>query len=339
MMAMAVALFCIIISSIAASNDGKQLRDEFYGTSCPQAEKIVHDVVRKNEFSNKGVAPGLIRLLFHDCFITGCDASVLLKPSPENQTEMAHPANGDSLRGLEVIDEAKAKVEKHCPGVVSCADILAFAARDAAVLSGNPRYAVPAGRRDGLSSKKEDAGALPASRWTVSQMTEAFANKGLNQEDLVALLGSHSIGISRCFNTIANEDFVNVVPGVRSILDERFERVVKEKYCPELMKGTAPFNIDSELSLSLKSFIWKIERHDDFNWGISFYRNILKGEGLLPSDVGLVADNNTREIVDRFAANATMWASHFRDAMIRLGNLDVLTGEEGEIRKVCGYVN
>ncbi|KAF6999852.1 hypothetical protein CFC21_015828 [Triticum aestivum] len=124
------------------------LKVGYYNDKCPDAEKIVLDAVRN---ATAGVKAGLIRLFFHDCFVQGCDASVLLnkvvgKPEPE----MLGIPNL-SLRGFEVIEAAKKKIEEKCPGVVSCADIVAFAGRDASkLLSGYKiNFSMPAGRYDG----------------------------------------------------------------------------------------------------------------------------------------------------------------------------------------------
>lgn len=63
----------------------------------------------------------------------GCDASVLLDDTGSFVGEKTANPNNNSLRGFNVVDDIKAKLEKACPGVVSCADILALAARDSVV--------------------------------------------------------------------------------------------------------------------------------------------------------------------------------------------------------------
>lgn len=61
----------------------------------------------------------------------GCDASILLDGG--NATEKAAIPNL-SVRGYELIDAAKSAAEAFCPGVVSCADIIVMATRDAVAL-------------------------------------------------------------------------------------------------------------------------------------------------------------------------------------------------------------
>ena len=60
----------------------------------------------------------------------GCDGSILLTGTGSEQS--AGP--NLSLRGFSVITSAKASLEASCPGIVSCADIVALAARDSVVI-------------------------------------------------------------------------------------------------------------------------------------------------------------------------------------------------------------
>uniref|UniRef100_A0A453HKJ9 Peroxidase n=2 Tax=Aegilops tauschii subsp. strangulata TaxID=200361 RepID=A0A453HKJ9_AEGTS len=124
----AVALLLVVLGASVASSSG-QLQVGFYSKSCPSAESTVASVVRGTAAADSTILPALLRLQFHDCFVRGCDASVLIKGGSNNAEVDNNKHQG--LRGMDVIENAKAQLESECPGVVSCADIVVLAARDA----------------------------------------------------------------------------------------------------------------------------------------------------------------------------------------------------------------
>jgi hypothetical protein len=145
------AVFCehagfMVARAAAASNSrSDSFKFGFYDESCPDAEKIVTSVVEAQFRSNPGIVAGVLRMHFHDCFVDGCDGSVLLDPTTSNPKPEKTAFPNLSLRGFEVIDEAKKKLEAACPGIVSCADIVAFAARDSVqVVSSILHESIPA---------------------------------------------------------------------------------------------------------------------------------------------------------------------------------------------------
>ena len=95
------------------------------------------------------------------------------------------------VRKRESIGFIKSVVEDHCPGTVSCADIIVMAARDAVALSGGPLIKVPFGRRDssgGAGYKVADA-LLPPANLGVNGLLQIFSQKGMTVEEVVAIIG------------------------------------------------------------------------------------------------------------------------------------------------------
>ncbi|MCL7026364.1 hypothetical protein MKW94_001796 [Papaver nudicaule] len=127
--------FFVLISSLCMfgmnSSTFAQLSSDFYASSCPN---LLPTSAVANAVSNEvRMGASLLRLHFHDCF--GCDASILLDDTSSFTGEKTAGPNANSLRGFDVIDTIKAQVEVLSPETVSCADILAVAARDSVAAS------------------------------------------------------------------------------------------------------------------------------------------------------------------------------------------------------------
>lgn len=74
----------------------------------------------------------------------------------------------------------------------------------------------------------------------------------------------------------------------------------------------------------------------------SYYNNILENKAVLAIDQDLLNGNETLSLTEQFASSDAGFADFkkaFALSMYRLGNYNVLTGQQGEIRKNCHYTN
>ncbi|GAU31499.1 hypothetical protein TSUD_332740 [Trifolium subterraneum] len=184
-------LAVIILTLLNPSN--AQLTSTFYTNTCPNVSSIVRNVIQQALQNDSRIAASLIRLHFHDCFVNGCDASILLDQGGNiTLSEKNAVPNNNSARGFNVVDNIKTSIENSCPGVVSCADILALASEASVSLSGGPAWNVLLGRRDGLIANQSGANtSIPAPTGSLANITAKFAAVGLNTSDLIALSGNH----------------------------------------------------------------------------------------------------------------------------------------------------
>uniref|UniRef100_A0A0E0DZN5 peroxidase n=1 Tax=Oryza meridionalis TaxID=40149 RepID=A0A0E0DZN5_9ORYZ len=195
-----VVVLALLAAAAAAAAAEAKMSADYYSKTCPRADRIIADVLAQKQISNPTTAAGVLRLFFHDCFVGGCDASVLVASTAAARSERDADVNlslpGDAFDALA---RAKAALEVECPGVVSCADLLAVAARDLVTMTGGPYYPLRLGRKDGLSSSPSAPDAeIPHANLTVPRLVAVFAAKGFTVQDLVALSGAHTLGFSHC---------------------------------------------------------------------------------------------------------------------------------------------
>ncbi|XP_031115255.1 peroxidase 66 [Ipomoea triloba] len=292
----------------------------YYDETCPNAEKIIYETVHSASVSDPKVPARLLRMFFHDCFIRGCDASILLDSTPGNQAEKDGPPNL-SLGAFYVFDAAKEKLEKACPRTVSCADIVAIAARDVVTISGGPYWSVFKGRKDGTVSRANETINLPAPSFNVTQLIQSFLQRGLGIKDMVALSGGHTLGFSHCSSFESRLRNFSPSQDTDPSMNPEFAETLKKK-CPKPNKDK---NAGEFLDSTAATF--------DNN----YYKQIVAGNGVFGSDQALYNDYKTKWLVEMFADDQTLFFEEFVASMVMLGNVDII--EEGEVRVNCRVVN
>jgi len=259
----------------------------------------------------------------------GCDASILLDFTPSgDNVEKSSSFNGLLLKGADMMDDIKAKVEEKCPQTVSCADLMAFTTNEAMTLAGLPAQRPLGGRRDSLLSLASivEADNLPLPTWTMDQMMELFGRKGFNVEEMVVLLGAHSVGITHCDFFMERATNFNATGKPDPTLSaEMLDEI--NKACPGY--GTAqyrnpPVNFDATPTVLDNLF---------------FKDMVDRRRTLLITDSHLIEDERTKPIVQQMAADHAVFPKRFAEVMVKLTSLNVLTGNEGEVRKICRSTN
>ncbi|KAI5073441.1 hypothetical protein GOP47_0011454 [Adiantum capillus-veneris] len=301
----------------------QQLSATFYDKTCPGLQNVVRSVMSQAVQKEPRMAASILRLFFHDCFVQGCDASILLDDVSGFQGEKSAGPNANSVRGFDVIDKIKAQVEATCKGVVSCADILALAARDGVALQKGPSWPVLLGRRDSQTASLSSANSnIPSPTSTLSQLTAKFQAQGLSARDMVALSGAHTIGQARC-TTFKQRLYNQSGTG-------QADPTMNTAFVAQL-KGRCPSNGgDNNLS--------PLDVLSPTKFDKQYFANLQNGKGLLTSDQVLFS-SSTQSLVSTWSSDQPTFFSAFTSAITKMGNLNPLTGSSGEIRANCRLRN
>ncbi|KAL8139470.1 hypothetical protein V2J09_005491 [Rumex salicifolius] len=262
-----LALVFAMTALIGQSNG--QLTSGFYDGKCGNTsiEQFIFNQVKTMMVTNNnlGLVGDLTRLSFHDCFVKGCDASVMLDGATSEKTA---PENLN-LDGFDDIDTIKAAVEGVCPGVVSCADILVMATRDTINIAGGNKYEVLTGRRDSLTSNAADAANVPGANILMSDAITDFSNIGLDV--LTQLDGT------------GKPDPTMDPALVQSLMST----------CPSNQDGTQSQTFLDQTANS----------GDTFDTG--YYNQILNSRGVTKIDQRLATDSRTKNTVESLAQDSS----------------------------------
>ncbi|KAF8110591.1 hypothetical protein N665_0081s0024 [Sinapis alba] len=318
-----LALFCLLLQLFSIFHIGNaELEMNYYRESCPRAEEIIRQQVETLYYKHGNTAVSWLRNLFHDCIVKSCDASLLLETARGVESEQKS-TRSFGMRNFKYVKTIKDELEKECPSTVSCADIVALSARDGIVMLKGPKIdMIKTGRRDSRGSYLRDVEALvPNHNDSLSSVLSNFNSIGIDVEATVALLGAHSVGRVHCVNLVHR-----LYPTIDPTLDPKYALYLKKR-CPTPNpnpKEVLYSRNDPETPMVVDNM---------------YYKNIMAHKGLLVIDNELATDPRTAPFVEKMAADNGYFHEQFSRAIRLLSETNPLTGDQGEIRKDCRYVN
>lgn len=181
---------------------------------------------------------------------------------------------------------------------------------------GGPTWAVQLGRRDSTTARKTTADKdIPTPLMNLTDLINNFKKHGLDERDLVALSGAHTIGSAQCFtfrDRIYNE----------ANIDPKFARE-RRLSCPRTGGNSNLAALDPTHA----------------NFDVKYFNKLLKKRGLLHSDQELFNGGSTDSLVEAYSSDAKAFWADFAKSMMKMGNINPLTGKRGQVRLNCRKVN
>lgn len=158
----------------------------------------------------------------------------------------------------------------------------------------------------------------------LSQIIAVFGARKFSVQEMVALVGAHTIGFSHC------KEFSHRIFNFSKTSE--FDPAYYPKFAQGLRKLCSNYTQDP--SLSAFNDVMTPGKFDNM-----YYQNLLRGLGLLQSDHAIATDPRTKPFVEMYAANETKFFEDFSQAMEKVSVHKVKTDREGEVRRRCDAFN
>lgn len=179
------------------------------------------------------------------------------------------------------------------------------------------------GRRDGSVSRAHNVKLLGPTA-SVSDSIALFQKKGLTPTDMVILIGAHKVGVTHCSSIKHRLYSFNNTGKPDPTIDPSLVKVLRSRCPPYSFKDSAVNFHQMPLS--------------PFILDNSYFKQLAANKGVLQIDQEMALNPTTEKIVRKLAKSLD-FPDRFRAAMIKLGGIEVLTGEQGEVRRRCRVRN
>ncbi|KAL2454670.1 Peroxidase 5 [Abeliophyllum distichum] len=228
--------------------------------------------------------------------------SYLMKPL-QYKVKRLHFQTIILLEAMKSLKLPRERLRKYVQVLFPVQDIITLAARDASAAVGGPSWNVKLGRRDSTTASRSLANTdLPGPASDLSTLISSFGNKGLTARGHGCLIRIYSNG-------------TNIDAGFAS---------TRRRQCP---------------SNSGDSNLAPLDLVTPNSFDNNYYKNLMQRKGLLQSDQILFSGDSTDSIVSEYSRNQQTFLSDFGNAMIKMGEIEPLTGQNGIIRRICSAIN